>query len=145
MALNHTDTIESLITSNHRITRMAAQATGTTVSSAVWSTLSVLLTDGPRRNGDLARAARISQPGMTKVLSGLIDDEWVYRIADVDDSRAWLIAITDRGADALAGWRTQLAEATGPLFSDLSDTEWATLERAAAILAARVSESAAAA
>ena len=145
MHANPTDIFESLLTSNHRLTRMAAQSTGSTVSAAVWSTLSVLNAEGPRRNGELAKAARISQPGMTKLLSTLVDDEWVYRIADVDDSRAWLIAITDKGRDALFQWRTQLAEATKDIFGDLSETEWATLGRAAEILAARVGESAVAA
>jgi len=138
MHAHPTDIFESLLTSNHRLTRMAAQSTGSTVSAAVWSTLSVLAADGPRRNGELAKAARITQPGMTKLLGNLIDDEWVYRIADVDDSRAWLIAITDKGRDALSGWRTQLAEATKNILGDLSDTEWATLGRAAEILASRV-------
>jgi len=137
MHVDPTYIFESLLTSNHRLTRMAAQSTGSTVSAAVWSTLSALNAEGPRRNGELAKAARISQPGMTKLLSTLVDDEWVYRIADVDDSRAWLIAITDKGRDALFGWRTQLAEATTNIFGDLSDTEWATLGRAAEILAAR--------
>jgi DNA-binding MarR family transcriptional regulator len=140
-----TEIFESLLTSNHRLTRMAAQSTGSTVSAGVWSTLSVLNGDGPRRNGELAKAARISQPGMTKLLGNLIEDEWVYRIADVDDSRAWLIAITDKGRDALSAWRTRLAEATTDIFGDLSDTEWATLGRAAEILAARVEAAAVAA
>jgi DNA-binding MarR family transcriptional regulator len=145
MTTDQTGIFESLLTSNHRLTRIAAQSTGSTVSAGVWSTLSVLNADGPRRNGELAKAARISQPGMTKLLNNLIEDEWVYRIADVDDSRAWLIAITDKGRDALAGWRTQLAEATKSIFGDLSDTEWATLGRAAEILAARVGAAEAAA
>ena len=132
-----TDIFESLITSNHRLTRMAAQSTGSTVSAAVWSTLSVLNAEGPRRNGELAKAARISQPGMTKLLSTLVDDEWVYRIADVDDSRAWLIAITDKGRDALASWRVELADAMGSTFADLNEPDWKTLERAAQILSAR--------
>ena len=140
-----TEIFESLLTSNHRLTRIAAQSTGSTVSAAVWSTLSVLNADGPRRNGELARAARISQPGMTKLLANLAEDEWVYRIADVDDSRAWLIAITDKGRTALFDWRTQLAEATKDIFGDLSETEWASLGRAAEILAARVEASAVAA
>jgi DNA-binding MarR family transcriptional regulator len=138
MPASPTDIIESLLTSNHRLTRMAAQSTGSTVSAAVWSTLSVLNSDGPRRNGELARAARITQPGMTKLLGNLVDDEWVYRIADVDDSRAWLIAITDKGRDALFSWRTQLAEATTQIFGDLDETEWAALGRAAEILASHV-------
>jgi DNA-binding MarR family transcriptional regulator len=135
-----TDIIESLLTSNHRLTRIAAQSTGTTVTAAVWSTLSVLKVDGPKRNGELAKAARISQPGMTKLLGNLVEDEWVRRIADVEDSRAWLIAITDKGLDALSAWRTQLAESMQVIFADLSETEWATLGRASDILAAHVGE-----
>jgi len=133
-----TATIESLLATNHRLTRYAAQATGSTVSSAVWSTLSVLVSDGPRRIGDLARDARISQPGMTKVVQNLVTDEWVSRVADVDDSRAWLIVVTDKGRAALDGWRRQLADATGPIFADLSETEWKVLEHAAKILTERV-------
>lgn len=137
MPTNRNDIIESLLVSNHRLTRMAAQQTGSTVSSAVWSALSVLVNEGPRRIGDLAKEARISQPGMTKVVQNLATDEWVLRIADVDDSRAWLIAITDKGRDALASWRVQLADAMASTFADLSEPEWKTLERAAEILAAR--------
>jgi len=141
MNTSSTSTIESLLSSNHRLTRLAAQSTGSTVSSAVWSTLSVLANDGPRRIGDLAKDARISQPGMTKVIQNLVQDEWVSRVADVDDSRAWLIVVTDKGRAALADWRVQLAEATSPVFADLSDTEWKVLEHAAEILASRVNRS----
>ena len=140
-----TDIFESLITSNHRLTRMAAQSTGSTVSAAVWSTLSVLAVDGPRRNGELAKAARITQPGMTKLLGNLIDDEWVYRIADVEDSRAWLIAISDKGLAALEGWRVELASAMEPVFDDLDAEGWRVLERATAILSERVAAAAVAA
>jgi DNA-binding MarR family transcriptional regulator len=133
----NSSTIETLLASTHRLTRSAAQQTGSTVSSAVWSALSILSSDGPRRLGDLARDARVSQPGMTKVVQNLVSDEWVLRIADVEDSRAWLIAVTDKGRDALAGWRSLLAAATNDTFADLSETEWKTLERAAEILSAR--------
>ena len=138
LSTSRTAAIESLLGSNHRLTRYAAQATGSTVSSAIWSTLSVLVNEGPRRIGDLAKEARISQPGMTKAVQNLVSDEWVLRVADVEDSRAWLIAVTDKGRAALYDWRTQLAEATAPVFADLSDTEWKTLEQAAAILSDRV-------
>jgi DNA-binding MarR family transcriptional regulator len=76
---------------------------------------------------------------MTKLLRGLVDDELVYRIADDDDSRAWLIAISDKGTRALVEWRTQLADALGSLFADLDETEWGVLDHAAQLLATRVS------
>lgn len=132
-----TDTLETLLSATNRLTRVAAQRTGSTVSSVAWPTLATLAADGPRRNGDLARAMRVSQPGMTKVLNQLADDEWVSRIADVEDSRAWLIQITTKGRDALASWRGELARALEPLFSDLSAEDWSVLDRAADILAAR--------
>ena len=136
--MSPSSTLETLLVANHRLIRIAAASTGSSVSSAVWSTLSVLTTDGPHRIGDLARAARISQPGMSKVLSGLVEDEWVRRIADVEDSRAWLIAITPKGAAALAGWRAELAGAMEPIFADLTPEQWGVLEHAAEILDGRV-------
>ena len=140
-----TSILEALLVANHRLTRIAAQSTGSSVSSATWSSLSVLTTDGPHRVGDLAKAARISQPGMTKLLAGLVEDEWVRRIVDVEDSRAWLIAITDKGRAALAGWRAELATAMGAVFADLPESDWAVLERATTILTERVARVAVAA
>lgn len=140
-----TSILEALLVANHRLTRIAAQSTGSSVSSATWSALSVLSTDGPHRIGDLARAARISQPGMTKLLQGLVEDEWVYRIADVEDSRAWLIAVTDKGRAALAGWRAELSAAMEPVFADLPESDWAVLERASQIMSERTARVAVAA
>lgn len=131
------ETLESLLTSTSRLTRMAAQRTGTTTSSAAWSALAVLINDGPQRVGDLARAARISQPGMTKVVQNLVTDEWAVRITDAGDSRATPVAVTDRGRSALYEWRRQLSDALSGSFVDLTAAEWQTLERAAKILATR--------
>jgi DNA-binding MarR family transcriptional regulator len=125
-----TDILETLLTSTHRLTRIAAQETGRTTSPAVWRTLSILTTDGSMRVG--------SQPTMTKLIHGLADDELVRRIADVDDSRAWLIAITPKGTEALAEWKGQLATALGHLFDDLDDDEWRVLDHAAQLLSTRV-------
>ncbi|MBG6053804.1 DNA-binding MarR family transcriptional regulator [Salinibacterium sp. CAN_S4] len=143
--MDTTVVIESLIGSTHKLTRIAARWTGSSVSSAVWSTLAVLRTDGPHRIGELAKAARISQPGMTKLLQNLVEDEWVLRIADTEDSRAWLIAITPKGHDALVNWRHELAQATTPMFDELSESDWRVLEHATRILAARVDAAAVAA
>jgi DNA-binding MarR family transcriptional regulator len=137
MTTEPTAILESLISSTTRLVRIAAQATGRTMSSATARTLSILHTDGPMRNGDLARVSRISQPGMTKLLRSMQEEELVSRIADVDDSRAWLIQVTPKGVNALVEWRRDLATAMGPLFADLDDAEWNALEQAASLLAAR--------
>lgn len=126
--------IHDVIVAAHRLTRIAAQSTGSTTPAAVWSTLSILSTDGPLRIGDLAKAGRVSQPSMTKLLQRLVEEELVYRIADVDDSRAWLIAIGPKGTAELAAWRVQLSMQLGPLFADLTPEETTTLQQAADIL-----------
>jgi DNA-binding MarR family transcriptional regulator len=133
-----TDILESLIVSHHRLTRMAAQRTGSKTPASVWRTLSILATDGPMRVGELAASSRISQPGMTKLLPALVEDELVYRIADVADSRAWLIAISAKGQRALDEWKRELATALEPMFGELSTREWAALGTAAGILQARL-------
>ena len=129
--------VEKLIVEANRLTRVAAQATGSTTPAAVWRTLSILASDGSYRIGDLAKASRVTQPTMTKLIQNLAEDELVYRIADEADSRAWLIAITDTGTTALDSWRTQLGEALQPMFSDLSADEIDILERAVTILESR--------
>ncbi|MBN9139923.1 MAG: MarR family transcriptional regulator [Micrococcales bacterium] len=134
----HTDILESLLVSTHRLTRTAAQATGSTTPSAQWRTLSILATDGPMRIGELAAASRVTQPGMTRLLTTMVEEELVSRIADREDSRAWLIVITKKGAAALAEWRAQLAETMRPWFGALSDEEWASLATTAALLESRL-------
>ena len=129
--------VEKLIVEANRLTRVAAQATGSTTPAAVWRTLSILSSDGSYRIGDLAKASRVMQPTMTKLIHSLAEDELIYRIADVADSRAWLIAITDKGTNALASWRIELGKALQPMFADLSADETDILERAVAILESR--------
>lgn len=129
--------IHDVIVAAHRLTRIAAQSTGSTTPAAVWSTLSILSTEGPLRIGDLAKAGRVSQPSMTKLLQRLVEEELVYRIADVEDSRAWLIAIGPKGTAELTAWRVRLSTELGPLFADLTPEETETLQLAAQILTAR--------
>jgi DNA-binding MarR family transcriptional regulator len=137
------DVLESLVVSSNRLVRLAAQTTGSRTPSAVWRTLGILDTDGPMRVGELAIASRVTQPGMTRVLATMVEEEVVSRIADVDDSRAWLIRITPKGRTALDGWREQLGQALLPWFAELDEGEWAILERASELLATRTASDAA--
>jgi DNA-binding MarR family transcriptional regulator len=137
--VTHSETLESLLVSSNRLIRLAAQATGNATPSAVWRTLSILDSEGAMRVGELALASRVSQPGMTRLLGGMVDDGFVSRAADSDDSRAWLIDITPVGRAALVRWRRQLSDTLEPWFSSLDDDDWATLERAVAIIGSRTS------
>lgn len=129
--------LETLISASNRLIRSASVHSGHSMSSATARTLSILATEGPLRIGELAASSRVSQPAMTKQLRNLTADELVYRIADVDDARAWQIAVTAKGANALIGWRRDLAEAMAPLFDDLSDDDWKAVETTAALLDTR--------
>jgi DNA-binding MarR family transcriptional regulator len=75
---------------------------------------------------------------MTKIVRNLVETEWIKRIADTDDARAWQIAITPKGAEALENWRNQLASALLPMFADLSDDEVDSLRQAVEIIGSRV-------
>ena len=133
-----------LVVAAHRLARLAARVTGSTESPATWRTLSVLQTVGPMRLGELAEHSRVSQPTMTKIVRNLVDAEWVKRIADAADARAWQIAITAEGAEALQAWRDELSAALVPMFADLGDDELAALRATVEIIGSRVDLSTAA-
>lgn len=137
-------TLGDLVVASHRLARLAAQVTGNTESPATWRTLSVLQTGGAMRLGELASQSRVSQPTMTKLVRNLVESEWVKRIADVDDARAWQIAITQKGADALQEWRDTLSEALVPMFADLGEDELAAMRATVEIIASRADLSTAA-
>lgn len=134
----NSDILESLLVSTGRLTRLAAQATGSTTPSAIWRTLGILEAEGPMRIGELAAASRVTQPGMTRVLGTMVDEELVSRVADVEDSRARLIAITPKGRGAFAAWRHELSEALEPWFGGLTVDEWQTLAHATHLLEQRI-------
>ncbi|WP_431279505.1 MarR family winged helix-turn-helix transcriptional regulator [Leifsonia poae] len=136
-------TLGDLVVASHRLTRLAARVTGNTESPATWRTLSVLNGSGAMRLGELAANSRVSQPTMTKLVRNLVESEWVKRIADTDDARAWQIAITPKGAKALQDWRDELTSALIPMFADLSEDEVAALRRTVEIIGSRVELSAA--
>jgi DNA-binding MarR family transcriptional regulator len=123
-----------LITTAHRLTRLAAHETNRTESPATWRTLSVLQIHGAMRLGELARQSRVTQPTMTKIVRGLDDLNWIKRIVDSNDARVSLIATTQRGTQALDDWRETLGTALLPFFDGLTDDEQETLRRAVDIL-----------
>jgi DNA-binding MarR family transcriptional regulator len=124
----------ALVSSGHRLTRLAATATDDQRSPAVWRTLSALSSYGPVRLGELARLSRVTQPTMTKIVRNLDDLDWIKRIVDVEDKRAWLIAATPKGLAALADWRDTLATALLPYFSGLDADDLAAVQRVVEIL-----------
>ncbi|MET4156879.1 MarR family transcriptional regulator [Agromyces sp. PvR057] len=127
-----------LVAVNSRLTRLAASASGNTESPAIWRTLAVLRDLGPVRLGELARASRVSQPTMTKLVHTLDERGWIRRIADAGDARAWLISADASGIAALNAWRDEIATVLEPTFADLTDDEVATLAASVEIVRARL-------
>jgi DNA-binding MarR family transcriptional regulator len=71
-----------------------------TVTELGGRALDELGTTGPCRPTELATAMALERAELQKHLRPLIDDDLVYRIADVDDASDWLLAITPKGARA---------------------------------------------
>ncbi|QAY72110.1 MarR family transcriptional regulator [Agromyces protaetiae] len=130
--------IGELVSVNHRLTRLAATALEQTESPAIWRTLSVLRDLGPMRLGALAKASRVAQPTMTKLVNTLDERGWIRRIADAGDARAWLISADPHGLAALEAWRIELSRELAPRFADLDSDELVTLEHALGILRSRL-------
>lgn len=135
--MNRQDALRSLVRSAHQLGRMAAVETGDRTPVAHWRTLAILKSDGPMRIGELAAASRVSQPGMTRMLATLYEEDLVARIADSSDSRAWQVRLTPKGRAAIDGWHARVGEALEPYFTGLDADDWSALERAAELLEQR--------
>jgi len=136
--MDRSDVIPSLVLSGYALGRIAAQDAGNDAPAAQWRVLSLLEQSGPKRVGELASAARTTQPGMTRLIGALEREGLVLRSPVAEDSRAIAVDITDDGARALSAWRREFRDTLAPRFADLGDDEWSILTRAAEILAARI-------
>ena len=132
--MERAEVVASLILSAHALARIAAQDAGNEAPSAQWRVLSILGNSAPVRIGDLARAARTTQPGTTRLVGELERTGLVARASDPQDSRATLVTITAQGRQALEDWRVELRTPLAPRFADVSDDDWLALARAADLL-----------
>lgn len=135
--MSRSTVVRSLVMSANKLGRIAALSTGNTTPVAQWRTLSILQNEGPMRIGELAVASRVSQPGMTRLIAQLSEEELVARIADTADARASQVRLTPRGESAIASWHTELGDALEPLFDGLDADDWDVLDRAAELLELR--------
>ena len=128
--------ITSIVMSAHALGRIAAQDAANDAPAAQWRVLTLLERAPGRRVGELARASRTTQPGMTRLLGELERSGLVSRSPDASDSRATVVDITAAGRTALAEWRESFRATLAPRFADLDTEDWDALHRAADILAA---------
>jgi DNA-binding MarR family transcriptional regulator len=86
---------------------------------------------GPLRVTDLVARERISQPGMTGLVSRLADAGLVARSNHPNDGRARLVAITDAGRAYLRQLQAQRASAVAERLAALAPDEQRALAAAA--------------
>ena len=132
--------ISSIVVSAHALARIAAQDAANDAPAAQWRALTLLEQVPGRRVGELARASRTTQPGITRLLGELERTGLVTRSPDPSDSRATVVDVTDAGRTALRDWRESFRATLAPRFADLDGADWDALHRAAEILAAHSTE-----
>lgn len=104
------------------------------------SVLSVLVFGGPRSPGELAVIEQVAAPTMTKLVNGLERDGYVRKRQNREDGRGVVVVATAKAERTLHEGRKRRVELLQSFFEGLTDAEWETLERAAALIEARVRE-----
>lgn len=110
----------------------AAEATGLTPTSL--SALATIDRHGPLTPSELARLERVKRPTVTRTLGCLEREGLVERTADPADGRSSLVALNRDGRERLRRLRGRKNAYLARRMREMSATDVATLERAAAIL-----------
>lgn len=110
------------------------------ISAPRLSALSVLVSAGPRRVGELAEAEQVEPPTMTRLVDGMERDGYVARRPDPEDGRAVIVRATAKGARALRKGRAQRVGTLAARLRSLSSDELAALSRGVDVLQRLVGE-----
>jgi len=105
------------------------------LSMAAASALNRLGRDGPHGLTELANAQRVSQPGMTQLVTRMEREGLLRRTANSDDRRAVLVEATDAGLDLLKRRRAERADALEHLLDQLDPQDRAAIAAALPALA----------
>jgi len=93
------------------------------------------LQGGPRRITELADLEGVAQPTMTQLVKRLEAQGLVERARQTDDGRVVVVSLTEAGAVAFDGYRTQAAIALSRYLDHMSDEEIEALATATETLA----------
>jgi len=94
-------------TAIHLLRRLRRVDTGTGLSPARLSALSVLAFGGPMRISDLARAEQVKTPTVTPIVAALESQALITREADEQDARASVLRATAKGQKLMAEGRAR--------------------------------------
>ena len=98
------------------------------------SVLGLLFRHGERTVGELATLERVQPPSMTRTVRCLEDGGYVVRRRHATDGRQVVVALSDRGAETLAGDRRRRDAWLAQRLRELSAEERSVLRQAAPIL-----------
>ena len=98
------------------------------------SVLGLLFRHGERTVGELATLERVQPPSMTRTVKCLEDGGYVERRRHATDGRQVVVALSDRGAETLAGDRRRRDAWLAQRLRELSAEERSVLRQAAPIL-----------
>ncbi|MEX1023962.1 MAG: MarR family transcriptional regulator [Planctomycetota bacterium] len=104
------------------------------VSTARLSALSVLVFDGPKAIGELARIEQVSQPTMSNLVRRLATEGYVVTRADPADRRLSRVQATAQGRRLLHAGRRRRVALLEDLMADLGPRDRRTLARAVLLL-----------
>jgi DNA-binding MarR family transcriptional regulator len=98
------------------------------------SVLGLLFRHGERTVGELATLERVQPPSMTRTVRCLEDGGYVVRRRHASDGRQVVVALSDKGAETLAGDRRRRDAWLVQRLRELSAEERSVLRQAAPIL-----------
>ena len=113
------DLVVELVTNSSRFARLASSLAKDDRPRALIRALSLLEEYGELRTSEFARIDRCSQPSATALMQKLHGLGLVERTPDPLDSRASLIAISDKGRTWLGESRDAIGDALAPRFAQL--------------------------
>ncbi|GHJ48648.1 hypothetical protein Cs7R123_59900 [Catellatospora sp. TT07R-123] len=118
--------------------RAAAADSGMDLDGPRASLLSVLVFGGAQPMNRLAEIERVSPPAITKLVTALEAAGLATRTPSPDDRRVVLVSATDAGREALERGRAERVRTVAALLDGLPPEDLALLERAAHLIAARL-------
>ena len=118
----------------HLSRRLRVEDEARGISGPRLSALSVLVTAGPMRIGELAQTEQVEPPTMTRLVDAMERDGHVTREPDPRDKRAVVLRATPRGERALRKGRAQRVAMLAAGVGALSPAQLATLTRGVDVL-----------
>jgi DNA-binding MarR family transcriptional regulator len=94
----------------HLLRRLRVDDEALGLSAPRLSVLSVLVTAGPKRIGELARIEQVEPPTITRLVDALVRGGLAVREADPDDARAVVVRATAAGRRTLERGRARRLE-----------------------------------